>query len=228
MDTLSHYEAVAVLFEYPDADYTARVRSAQAALAERYPAAAERLDAFAQALPESLAERQEIFTRSFDVQAITTLSVGYLLFGDDYKRGELLSNLRREQRAAGVDAGVELPDHLPNVLRLMARWPDRELVAELVDEMLRPAVHSMIGEFGPARMEKRNRLYEKHFRTLIASSAERATLFRDPLEALAIILDQDFEPVVRDRPRAASDFLRALGLELDLEDGRPGRLASIA
>ena len=71
---------------------------------------------------------REIHTRSFEVQSITTLDVGYVAFGDDYKRGELLVNLNREHEAVGVDCGSELPDHLPNVLRLMARWQDPELV----------------------------------------------------------------------------------------------------
>jgi nitrate reductase assembly molybdenum cofactor insertion protein NarJ len=51
-------------------------------------------------------------------------------------------NLGREQRAAGVAVGSELPDHLPNVLRLIAVWPDRDLVAELVSEILRPALEA--------------------------------------------------------------------------------------
>lgn len=231
MGSLGQYEHLAALFEYPDANYPACVESAHASLVERYPTAAARLEALATALPggpgplgaEAVAELQEIFTRSFDVQAITTLSVGYLLFGDDYKRGELLTNLRREQNAAGVDAGVELPDHLPAVLRLMARWADRELVAELVQEIVRPAVQRMIGEFGPERMERRDDLYEKHFRTLIASSPTRSTLFRDPLAALAAVLDQDFERIERARTVPGNDFLGAIGRELDIEssEGRP-------
>ena len=46
---------------------------------------------------------EEIYTRTFDVQAITTLDVGYVLFGDDYKRGELLVNLNNEHTKAGND-----------------------------------------------------------------------------------------------------------------------------
>ena len=71
------------------------------------------IDAFAKALPtdggpfdpEALDEVQEVFTRSFDVQSITTLGVGYVMFGDDYKRGEMLVNLNRELRDAGIDPG---------------------------------------------------------------------------------------------------------------------------
>jgi nitrate reductase assembly molybdenum cofactor insertion protein NarJ len=220
---MSHYAAFAALFDYPDADYRARVWAAHGSVAERYPEAAVRLEAFAASLPDAVTEIQEIFTRSFDIQAITTLSVGYLLFGDDYKRGELLANLNREHRAAGVDCGRELSDHLPNVLRLMARWPDHDLVIELVQEIVRPAVERMVAEFGPARMEQRNGLYAKHFKTLIASSAERGTMFREPLAALAAVLDRDFQRAERQAPVRNLDFLESLGRELDIEatEGRP-------
>jgi nitrate reductase assembly molybdenum cofactor insertion protein NarJ len=223
MRALSHYESFAALFDYPGADYRARVWAAHGAVVEHCPEAAARLETFAAALPEATTEIQEIFTRSFDIQAITTLSVGYLLFGDDYKRGELLANLNREHRDAGVDCGRELSDHLPNVLRLMARWADHELVTELVQEIVRPAVERMIAEFGPARMEERNRLYAKHFKTLIAASAERGTMFREPLAALAAVLDRDFQRAEREPPARNLDFLESLGRELDIEasEGRP-------
>lgn len=223
MRALSHYDAFAALFDYPDAGYGAHVWAAHGTVVEHCPEAAARLETFAASLPDAVTEIQEIFTRSFDIQAITTLSVGYLLFGDDYKRGELLANLNREHRAAGVDCGRELSDHLPNVLRLIARWADHDLATELVQEVVRPAVERMLGEFGPARMEQRNRLYAKHFKTLIASSAERGTMFREPLAALAAVLDRDFPRSERKPPARNSDFLESLGRELDIEatEGRP-------
>jgi nitrate reductase assembly molybdenum cofactor insertion protein NarJ len=228
MESLRHYDDLAALFDYPGPDYPVRVWAAHQSAALRVPEAGGALQAFAKALPP-LPELQEIFTRSFDVQAITTLSVGYLLFGDDYKRGALLANLHREQEAAGVDVGVELPDHLPAVLRLVARWADRELATELVQEVLRPAVDRMIAEFSPDRMERRDRLYARHFRTLIESSSARAAMFREPLVALARVLEADFGALeTRDQGRG-DDFLRSLGRELEIEttEGRPapaGRL----
>ncbi len=135
------------MFDYPEADLPAQVRELCESLQSRYPGRRIPLESFAKALPSSgerlseteLDEVQEIFTRSFDVQAITTLSVGYIVFGDDYKRGELLVNLNREHRDAGLDCGSELSDHLPNVLRLIAKWQDPELVAEFVEEILHPS-----------------------------------------------------------------------------------------
>ena len=45
-------------------------------------------------------------------QVLATLDIGYVLFGDDYKRGELLANLNQEHRKANNDCGTELADHL--------------------------------------------------------------------------------------------------------------------
>jgi nitrate reductase assembly molybdenum cofactor insertion protein NarJ len=225
MPMLQHYAQLAALFDYPESDYPVRVKRLHMLLEGRYPLAAAALDAFAQALPgqgepfteAELDEVQEVFTRSFDVQSITTLGVGYVMFGDDYKRGELLVNLNREHNEAGIDCGSELPDHLPNVLRLVAVWEDRELVAEFVEEILHPALERMVAEFGPRRMEERNGLYKKHFKTLIASSAERGTMFREPLTAVLQVLREDFALSDWKPPEQDNDFLRSIGRELDIE-----------
>jgi len=234
---LDHYQDLASLFEYPERDYPARVRAVGELLEGRYPLAAAELNALAKALPSeggtfsatSLDQTQEIFTRSFDVQSITTLSVGYVVFGDDYKRGELLVNLNREHREAGVDCGSELPDHLPNVLRLIAKWRDEEMVVEFVEEILHPALHRMISEFDTTRMERRNKLYRKHFKTLIASSAERGRMFRMPLAALMAVLKKDFGLSEPQRQERESDFFRSIGRELDIEtsQGRPAQSRSL-
>ena len=230
---LTHYEQLAILLDYPGRDYPAHVKGTCGFLERRYPLAAAELEGFATALPshgdafsaEGLDEIQEIFTRSFDVQSITTLGVGYVMFGDDYKRGELLVNLNREHNEVGLDCGSELSDHLPNVLRLIARWRDRELVTEFVEEILHPALERMIAEFGSKRMEQRNGLYEKHFKTLIATSTERGTIFRMPLAAALEVLKEDFGLPEWKPPEQDNDFLRSIGRELDIEatEGRSAR-----
>ena len=124
---------------------------------------------------------QELFTRSFDVQAIATLDLGYVLFGDDYKRGELLANLNREHVDAKNDCGTELADHLPNILRLMSVLQDEELIEDLAYAIVGPALLEMIGEFDSDRLEKKNESYRKHYKTLIETPAvqvEAVTLYK--------------------------------------------------
>jgi nitrate reductase assembly molybdenum cofactor insertion protein NarJ len=133
------YQVLAPLFEYPDAGYPGRVADIQEYLSGRYADAAAELDRFAEYLPcDDLQAMQELFTRSFDVQAATTLDIGYVLFGDDYKRGILLANLSREHRNAGIDTGTELADYIPNLLRLMAVIEDEEVLHDLAYAILAP------------------------------------------------------------------------------------------
>lgn len=229
----AHYEHLARLFDYPQRDYPTWVQAVYDMLKGRHVLAAAEINLFAQALPtdgefltpEALDEVQEIFTRSFDVQSITTLGVSYVMFGDDYKRGEMLVNLNRELRDHGIDCGSELPDHLPNVLRLIARWRDRELAEEFVREILHPALEMMIAEFGQRRMEARNGLYQKHFKTLIVTSAERGTMFREPLSAVLEVLRDDFGLSAWTAPEHDNDFLRCVQRELEIEanEGLPAK-----
>lgn len=219
------YDLFATLFEYPERDFPAQVRQIGECLGDRYDGALTSLERFSEMLPssgaelegEALAEAREVFMRSFDVQATTTLDVGYVMFGDDYKRGELLVNLGREMRAVGVDCGSELADHLPNILRLLARWEDREIADEFVTEILHPVLRKMIGEFGVERMKQRDGLYKKHYKTLIESSTSRATLYEHGFVALLNVLTVDFDledPVV---PKETCDFLGSIGRELEIE-----------
>lgn len=221
----THYEHLARLFDYPQRDYPRWVQSAYDLLAGNYVIAAAHVEALAMMLPteggplsqRAVDEVQEIFTRSFDVQAITTLAVGYVMFGDDYKRGELLVNLQREQREVGIDLGNELPDHLPNVLRLLARWEDRELVEEFVVEILYPALERMIDEFSAHRTAARNELYRKHHKTLLVTSPDRGTMFREPLEAVRRVLKVDFDLDDYNPPERENDFLSGIRREMEIE-----------
>src|SRR3989338_4637823 len=153
---MNHYSLLADLFEYPQPGYIETVKGVQFYLKKNYPQASETLSSFSKTIFQmSVKDIQELYSRSFDVQAATTLDVGYVMFGDDYKRGELLVNLNREHRNVQNECGHELPDHLPNMLRLIAKLKDEKLVVELVEEILGPALLKMISDFDPKRLEDR-------------------------------------------------------------------------
>ena len=217
-----HYSLLAALFEYPDADYPQRVLDIKDFLVGPYVKAAAELDRFLEFLPtHDLMTMQELFTRSFDVQAVTTLDIGYVLFGDYYKRGEMLANLNREHLEAGVDCGTELADYLPNLLRLMATHGDEELIRELANDIVAPALRQMIGEFEPDRIEKRNVSYKKHYKTLIETPAvgtEAVTLYQFALKSLYQVLKQDFSLIESIPLKLTSDFLASVGRENEIEE----------
>ena len=88
----------------------------------------------------SLAEWEELYTRTFDLNPSVAPYIGFQTWGENYHRGAFLSEMNREVQAAGVDAEGELPDHLIPVLRYLgkAARPIPELV-----EVLDPALQRM-------------------------------------------------------------------------------------
>jgi nitrate reductase assembly molybdenum cofactor insertion protein NarJ len=216
------YELLAPLFEYPEPGFPERVADIKDYLGGRYADAATELGRFADLLPaDDLEAMQELFTRSFDVQAATTLDIGYVLFGDDYKRGILLANLNREHRTASIDTGTELGDYIPNLLRLMAVIEDEEVLHDLAYAILGPALLEMIGEFSTERIEKRNKKYEKHYKTLIeapAVASEAVTLYQFALKSLYAVLQQDFALIASMPLQRSSEFLASVSRENRIEE----------
>ncbi len=210
------------MFEYPDAGYPDRVGDVKDCLTGRYSDASAELERFIELLPvDDLQKMQELFTRSFDVQAVTTLDIGYVLFGDDYKRGILLANLNREHRHAGIDTGTELADYIPNLLRLMAVIEDEEVLRDLAYAILAPALLEMIREFSTERIQKRNKSYEKHYKTLIETPAvavEAVTLYQFALKSLYAVLKQDFALIETMPLQRSNDFLASVSRENEIEE----------
>ena len=217
-DSLQHYSLLADLFQYPVDGFSDRVNRVQALLDQHYPEAGITLQPFTDyAAQASEIELEELFTRSFDVQAITTLDLGYVLFGDDYKRGALLVNLNREHKEVDNPCHNELADHLPNVLRLLPLLQDAELRDEMVEKIIAPALKKMIGEFDPKRISSKKKIYLKHHRTWIEHSEDYGTFYQKTLVALQAVLEEDFHPAEITQPRPSADFLKNIGTEIELE-----------
>lgn len=212
-----HYPLLAEMFEYPHPGYWDKILEIQKYLHEHYPETKMDIDQFVALFPkEDLHQMEELFTRSFDVQALTTLDIGYVLFGDDYKRGAVLANLNREHLDAGNDCGTELADHLPNLLRLLVKLSDQEFAKELASDIIAPALSKMISEFDPQRIQKKKELYQKHYKTLL-EEPKAATAYQYPLIILEKILRQDFAILNIVQPILTQDFLQSIDKELTIE-----------
>lgn len=220
-----HYSQLAELFDFPGPGFSNRVRVVLESLEHEYPGAAMELREFLQEIPQATLDLEELHTRTFDVQSLTTLDLGYILFGDDYKRGALLSNLGREHAQVGNDCRGELADHLPSVLRLVAKLKDQELRNELVRHILLPALIVMIREFEPERIERKNDNYRKYQKTLIDSArAGNPRAYQLALKAVLEVAASDFsdaelndmlsEPCSRPQ---TMDFLNMTRREMEIE-----------
>ena len=213
-----HYRLMAGLLDFPEQGFIENVGEAQSFLDSRYGDVGDVFRPFCELVKSiSLDDIQELYTRSFEVQAITTLDLGYLLFGDDYKRAELLVNLNREHTTIGNDCGHELADHLPNVIRLIALLDDDELRLELLKKLIIPGLKKMIGEFDPESLKKKNEVYVKHHKTLIELKEHSGTIYQSPLMALLSMIEKDFELAAVEKEET-SDFLTSLSTEMKIED----------
>ena len=216
--SFEHYNILAGLFAYPDSNFPANVKQVQKYLDQNYPKAGAELKNFTKFVSNaSQTELEELFTRSFDVQAVTTLDLGYVLFGDDYKRGAVLVNLNREHREAGNDCCNELADHLPNILRLLCKMQKPELRIELVEKIVAPALQKIIGEFDPEKLEKKNTIYKKHHKTLIEQSKKYGLIYQHTLKAVYKVLETDFKIKEVQTTRQSAGFLKSVGSEMKIE-----------
>ena len=170
MKDLTHYGLLAEMFRYPSDDLKNYQGKWNEIISRYDDSLRPGLDRFTAHIREKpLSFQQEYYISTFDVQAMCFLDIGYVLYGEDYRRGIFLVNIKKEQMKANNDCGSELPDHLPNILTLLPKIAEPELAEELIYSMLIPAINRMIQAF-----------------------REVSNLYRGLLEVLAGIMETDF------------------------------------
>lgn len=171
MNKFDHYKVLADIFRYPDENLGSRMKEFQSLVSAQFPEQEENvgrvLDAFNSM---NVLKQQEYYLKTFDVQAICSLDIGYVLFGEDYKRAQLLVNLQSEHKVAGVDCGSELGDHLPNVLILLSKTDDPDFAEELGFIITTQSVKFMLTKFKKVE-----------------------NIYKDMLEVLLVFLQADFK-----------------------------------
>lgn len=148
MKDRSHYTFLAELFRYPSEDSCNHICEWRRIVGSYDPELAGYLEPFIEHVEyHTYEQRQEYFVNTFYVQPLCCLDIGYVLFGEDYRRGEFMANLKMEHRLAGNDCRTELPDHLPVLFTLLPKLADDNFAEELVVSLMIPAVAEMITEF---------------------------------------------------------------------------------
>jgi nitrate reductase delta subunit len=133
------YNVLAEAFRYPIPGFLERLRAGISSL----PAGPvrERLEVFAaRAGHLTLDEWEQLYTRTLDLNPISPPYVGYLLWGDNYARGQFMAQLSQAMHQTGVDLEGELPDHLVPLLRYLDLAPGT--LADL-EHTLKPALEVM-------------------------------------------------------------------------------------
>ena len=190
------YEVISEVFLYPKKGYKEKVMLCLQYLREFYPDAATSFERFAAFVAEkSLSDIEEIFGVTFHIQAICFLDIGYVLFGEDYSRGEFLLNMKKEQAGVNHDCGEELADNLPHVLKFMALTKDENFLQELASLALIPAVEKMLEEFEAGRMALKHKIVKKKQKAVIMENVSNGNIYQNAIQALLIVLHKDFEDV---------------------------------
>ncbi len=113
------YAIYADAFRYPFAGLHEQLTLDAGRLAA-HPRRAALLGFLAQVGRLSLGEWEELYTRTWDLDPLTPPYIGFHIWGEDYRRGNFLTQMQAACRQAGVETGGELPDHLAPVLRCIA------------------------------------------------------------------------------------------------------------
>ena len=215
---IEHYRNLANIVDYPRANFLEEVKRAGEFLTNYDAETISILEEFVQFLEVTELEKvEELFLRTFDVQAVTTLDIGYVLFGDDYKRGKLLANLNQEHIAANNDCGTELADYLPNLLRLLPKITDEEFRNELVGIIILPALAKIINEFDMKNIELKNKVYKRKYKTLIEQPESYGQIFLKPLLVIQKILEEDFDSPVLLEEQADTSFTDSIISEIKID-----------
>lgn len=142
------YKHIAQLFSYPKGDFSSTTEQLAVEFQKYGQSAIDDFIPVAQHFtlnPTSVL--QEYYIRTFDVNAACYLDIGYVLFGEESKRGQFLLNMNNEQLKAGNDCGTEFADHLPNILTLLPKLDDDSFREELAVTMMLPALRHMLENF---------------------------------------------------------------------------------
>ena len=134
--------ALAPLFEYPGPALAGRASEALAGLPEGAPARPplERFAAFTAGQPAG--DLEDLYTRTFDLIPRCPPYLGFQLYGDTYRRGEVMARLAGLSRECGIEPTGELPDHVSIALRVLAVARGEE-AADLAREVVLPALERM-------------------------------------------------------------------------------------
>ncbi|MEP0829236.1 MAG: molecular chaperone TorD family protein [bacterium] len=146
-EIFSKFRSLASLLKYPGDEFQKNLNDAAETFSRENSDGDEHFSSFQNSIrDQSIEQMEELYTRTFDLNPVCTLEVGWQLYGEEYKRGEFLVRMRRLLRKYGIAEGTELPDHLAYLLLALDRI-ETEPGKELADKFIRPALKKMIEGF---------------------------------------------------------------------------------
>lgn len=194
MKNYNQYNLLADLFRYPTKGYHEQVNKCGDMLKENYPEIYQSFEPFLNIINDkSIIDVEELFGMTFHIQAICYLDLGYVLYAEDYKRGEFLVQMKNEQKKANNDCGVELADNLPNALTLLPLLEDDNFREELAVRMYIPALESMVKEFDASRIALKTKVRKKKQKVLIQEDMPNRNAYQYAIQTVLEVLQSDFK-----------------------------------
>lgn len=133
------------LLSYPGERLKSVAASCYQQLKEQQPEAALPFAGFIDFLEQQeFPQIEEIFTATFDLQAICHPYVGYQLCGESQARTLFLMKLKELYAKHDFEIGTELPDHLGVMLRFIGSTPDPTGNREIILDALLPTLEKII------------------------------------------------------------------------------------
>lgn len=213
MRTREQYELLANLFRYPNEEYKENTLKCSTYLKGKYPTIYASFEPFFEFVEKTpIHEIEDVFSKTFHIQAICFLDLGYVLFAEDYKRGEFLVKMKAEQRKIDNDCGEELADNLPNVLTWMAKMDDEEFLEEFAIRVLIPSLSKMLEEFNTARMELKDKVRIKKQKVILMEDLANKNIFQYAINGLLNVAKEEYneekyhDPVIV--PTLGGDFIK--------------------
>ncbi len=116
---MQDFARLATAFQYPTPDRLAELE--QTAVNMENASARRQFGSFVGQLQGlTLAEWEELHTRSLDLGPLFVPYVGWVTWGENYQRGEFMAEMKAALDFQDVPMNGELPDHLDPVLRYLA------------------------------------------------------------------------------------------------------------
>jgi len=148
------FDSITRVFSYPGEEYMRNVaRCSDLCAAARFDSdevgktVVARLDSFNVAIDGlSIGELEELYTRTFDINPVSSLEVGWHLHGETYERGAFLVQMRDLLRRCSIEESSELPDHLTHTLLAVGRMEKEEGSAFISSHLLK-AINKMLEGF---------------------------------------------------------------------------------
>ena len=196
MKDYKHYIVFADLFRYPEENYKELAASCQDLINTHYPEMTSELQKFTDYInTHNTVECQTLYTKTFDVQPMCYLDLGYVIFGEDYKRGAFLLHMQEEQRKANNDCGTDLSDNISNILTLYNKSKNSQLLDELAVRIMIPGLEKMIQEFEKARVDLKIQVLKKLHKAIIQEDLNHDNVYKNLFETMLFVFKKDFEGI---------------------------------